>query len=146
MFSPILILVSLLDGVHPPRVLKLNFDGCALDYLSLAGFFWCLVGGEEETSSSPIWVQQFSALSTRRTLKISLHESSRLNPLVEGDSTCAIQWASQSFSFPWYLVDIIEVVIQQSSELNLSLSNYLASLVSLSSTLDIRQIWKHIIL
>ena len=56
-------------------------------------------------------------------LKIGLQEAFNLHPhrlLVEGDSFCAIQWASQSSNPPWYLVDIIEEVIQLSGGVNIS--------------------------
>lgn len=47
----------------------------------------------------------------------------RFNPqllLIEGDSSCVIQWASQALRPPWYLADIIEEVVESSKNLNVT--------------------------
>ena len=54
---------------------------------------------------------------------IGLHEAAHLNPhqlIVEGDFTCVIQQVTQSCSYPWFLADIMEEVIQLSGGLNIS--------------------------
>ena len=48
------------------------------------------------------------------TLLIGLREASRLHPqllLVEGYSSCVIQWANRSSSPLWYMANIIEEVL-----------------------------------
>ena len=49
------------------------------------------------------------------SLRTSIRGSSKLNPqllLIEGDSYCVIQRASQSSNPPWNLADIFEEVVQ----------------------------------
>ena len=63
--------------------------------------------------------QQSEVLS----LNIGLHEALKINPqllLIEGDSLCAIKWSSQASTSPWYLVVIIEEVVEISKNLNFS--------------------------
>ena len=48
--------------------------------------------------------------------------------LVEGDSSCVIQWVTLSSSSPpWYLADIIEEVLQLSGDLNVSFDHIMRS-------------------
>ena len=59
-------------------------------------------------------------------LRTSICEASKLNPqwlLVEGDSYCVIQWASQSSNPPWNLADIIKEVVKLSHDLNRSFNH-----------------------
>eukprot|EP00268_Persea_americana_P066521 TRINITY_DN906_c1_g1_i4.p1 TRINITY_DN906_c1_g1~~TRINITY_DN906_c1_g1_i4.p1 ORF type:complete len:123 (-),score=20.73 TRINITY_DN906_c1_g1_i4:193-561(-) len=63
-------------------------------------------------------------------LNIGLREASCLLPqrlLVEGDSSCVIQWATQSSPPPWYLAEIIEEVLQLSGDLNVSFHHIMRS-------------------
>ena len=56
-------------------------------------------------------------------LNIRLREALRLNPqllVIEGDSSCAIKWASQPSSAPWYLADIVGEVVVNSNKVHIS--------------------------
>ena len=49
------------------------------------------------------------------SLKIGLREAVRFNPqllIVEGDSSCAIKWASQASMVPWYHTDVVVEVVE----------------------------------
>lgn len=55
---------------------------------------------------------------------IGLLEALRFNPqqlIIEGNSSCAIKWASQASTAPWYLVDVIEEVVDISKNVNIKL-------------------------
>eukprot|EP00268_Persea_americana_P009744 TRINITY_DN13898_c0_g1_i2.p1 TRINITY_DN13898_c0_g1~~TRINITY_DN13898_c0_g1_i2.p1 ORF type:complete len:122 (-),score=12.31 TRINITY_DN13898_c0_g1_i2:137-502(-) len=62
-------------------------------------------------------------------LNIGLQEAFRLLPqrLLVGYSSCIIQWVTQSSSPPWYLVEIIEEVLQLSGDLNVSFHHIMRS-------------------
>lgn len=55
--------------------------------------------------------------------KIGLREAVRFNPqllIVEGDSSCAIKWASQASMAPWYLIDVVEEVAEIAKNIKFS--------------------------
>lgn len=54
----------------------------------------------------------------RRFREVSRFGNQQL--LIEGDSKCVMLWASQASKAPWFFVDIIEEVVQNSSNLNVS--------------------------
>ena len=119
---------------HPPPhgPLKLSFDGCTTGNPSVAS-----VGGfirDEDGNIIPSYSGPAAVCSINEVellaLNIGLRHASRLllqRLLVEGDSSCVIQWASQSFSPPWYLADIIEEVLQLSGDLNVSFHHIMRS-------------------
>ena len=64
------------------------------------------------------------------SLKIGLQEASRFGNqwlIIKGDSKCVILWASQAFTPTWFLVDIIQEVIQSYENLYVSFHHILRS-------------------
>ncbi|XXG49570.1 hypothetical protein AAC387_Pa02g3723 [Persea americana] len=112
----------------PPGMLKLNFDGNVLGNPGRA-----VVGGVIRNENGLILLSYsgpagFCSINKAEllALNIGMREASRLNPqwlLVEGDSACVFQWASNPSTVPWYMANIIEEMTHLSGELNISFSH-----------------------
>ncbi|XXG68389.1 hypothetical protein AAC387_Pa06g1488 [Persea americana] len=63
------------------------------------------------------------SINKAEVLNIGLREALRFNPrllVIEGDSSCAMKWASLPSSAPWYQADIMEEVVENSKKVNIS--------------------------
>ena len=104
-------------------MLQLNFDGSALGNPRKAGLGG-VVRDEVGITLSYSGPVGFCSINKAEllALNLGLREASHMNPqrlLVEGDSTCVIQWALNPSTAPWYLEDMA----QMSRALNISLSH-----------------------
>eukprot|EP00268_Persea_americana_P015755 TRINITY_DN17400_c0_g1_i2.p2 TRINITY_DN17400_c0_g1~~TRINITY_DN17400_c0_g1_i2.p2 ORF type:complete len:122 (-),score=12.18 TRINITY_DN17400_c0_g1_i2:116-481(-) len=105
---------------------KLNFNGSALGNLGLAGVVGA-IRNEEGTIllyySGPAGVCSNNKVELL-SLNIGFQEASRYGNrqiLIEGDSKCVILWASRASPPPWFFAHIIEEVLHNSENLNVSL-------------------------
>ena len=112
--------------------MKLNFDGSAIGNPGMAGV-GSVIHNEDGiiilSYSSPAGVCSINKAELLALL-FGLREASRLQPQqlpAERDSSCVIQWVSQSSSPPWYLADIIEEMLQWSGDLNVSFNHIMIS-------------------
>eukprot|EP00268_Persea_americana_P065005 TRINITY_DN8614_c0_g1_i4.p1 TRINITY_DN8614_c0_g1~~TRINITY_DN8614_c0_g1_i4.p1 ORF type:complete len:144 (-),score=24.76 TRINITY_DN8614_c0_g1_i4:84-515(-) len=111
----------------PPSIgaLKLSFDGSAKGNPSMAGVGGVIRNHEGSILLSYSGPASFCSINKAKVLalKIGLREAKNLNVThlsVEGDSFCAIQWAAKKSKPPWYLLDIIEEVLDISKSLDVS--------------------------
>ena len=109
----------------PPGALKLNFDYSACGNPSPTGLGGVIRDSEGTTILSYSGPACFVTNNNAElmALRTGIREALKLKPqwlLVEGDSYCVIQWASQSSNPSWILADIIQEVVQLSRELNIA--------------------------
>ena len=91
----------------PSSALKLNFNGSACGKPGLTGLGGVISDMEGTISFllRPSWFRS-SSKAELLALRTGIREASKLNPqllLIEGDSYCVIQQASQSSNRPWNL-------------------------------------------
>ena len=122
------VVVQVPHGCHTPIgeiATKFSFDGSACGNPSPTGLGGVIRDSEGSILLSYSSPAGFGSINKAEllALRTGIREASKHTPqwlLLEGNSYCIIQWASQSLNPPWNLIHIIEEVVHLSRELNVS--------------------------